>query len=275
MDLKKFKEQYALMGWKGLILFSLYRLLYYRLQNFKSTLNLIEWSKKESGRIEKARGYLMLRDLPSFSASNFYFRPFGSDPLVVKQHFFDNELAPVLKFFQAISHVPRLMLDAGGNIGAASRYIQLHYPEIKTIVVEPYKENCKVIEMNLTNVDYKLYPNALWYQPERLFLDETYEAWGIKVSSISGKGSSVEAKTIRGILNESGWGMPDFLKIDIEGAEEEIFQKDFELKQILNNVLCASIEPHSPQGEKIIKSVLAECGFTVEYHGELIYGFRY
>jgi len=272
---KRIREIFSLMGFRGLVAFSFYKMLYPTLQNFKSTLQLIEWCRKSKPVVKKEGGYLRLEDLPSFPQANFYFRPFSSDSLVVKQHFFSTELKPVVEYFQSISYVPSLMVDAGGNIGAAARFIQLHFPKIKTIVIEPSEENCRLILMNCEEVDYKLFPNALWHQSEKLSLDMTKEAWGIRVSSFSGKGKSVEAITLQTILNQAGWGVPDFLKIDIEGAEEEIFEKDRELKQILNKVRCVSIEPHSEKGSLLIRNVLNECGFKIAHHGELIYGFRY
>jgi FkbM family methyltransferase len=272
---KRIREIYSLMGFRGLVAFSLYKMLYPTLQNFKSTLQLIEWSRKSKPVVKKDGGYLMLGDLPSFPQAKFYFRPYSSDSLVVKQHFFSTELKPVIEFFQSISYVPSLMVDAGGNIGAAARFIQLHFPKIKTIVIEPSEENCRLIKMNCKEADYKLFPNALWYQAEKLSLDMTNEAWGIRVSSFSGKGKSVEAMTLQTILNQAAWGVPDFLKIDIEGSEEKIFEKDGDLKQILTNVRCVSIEPHSEKGSLLIRNVLYECGFKIAHHGELIYGFRY
>lgn len=273
--LKKISVLYSLIGLRGLATYLLYRFSYPNLQNFKSTLQLIEWSRKENSEIKKTENYLMLESLPAFPLANFFFRPFSSDSLIIKQHFFANELAPVVKYFKSIGHFPQIMLDAGGNIGAASKFIQLHFPKIKTVVIEPSEENCKLINLNLKGINYQLYQNALWYQSEKLSLDVTKEAWGIRVSSFSGIGKSVEAMTLQTILNQAGWGVPDFLKIDIEGAEEEIFDKDRELKQILKNVRCVSIEPHSEKGGLLIRNVLLECGFKIAHHGELIYGFRY
>jgi len=263
------------MGLRGLATYLLYRFSYLNLQNFKSTLQLIEWSRKENSEIKKAKSYLMLESLPAFPLAIFFFRPFSSDSLVVRQHFFSTELKPVIEYFKSISYVPSLMVDAGGNIGAASRFIQLNFPEIKTIIIEPSEENCRMINMNLKEIDYQLYPNALWYRTEVLAIDDTKDAWGIRVSSFSGKGKLVEAMPLQIILNQAGWGLPDFLKIDIEGAEEEIFQKDPDLINILKRVRCVSVEPHSIRGDKLIRNVLSESGFSVEHHGELIYGFRY
>lgn len=275
MVIKRIREIYSLIGVNGLCRYFLYKFLDFNLQNFKSTLQLIEWSRKGESDIKRKGAYLILRSLPTFRGINFYFRPFSSDSGVVKQHFLSKELQPVIDYFRSISQVPQLMLDAGGNIGAAARFLQLHFPEIQIIVIEPSMENCKVIKQNLIGVNFRLYRNALWYQTEKLSLDESKGAWGIRVSSFTGKGDAVEAVNIQKILELSQWGIPDFLKIDIEGAEEEIFQNDPKFKEILNKVQCVSIEPHSLYGEKLIRNVLSEAGFHIENHGELIFGFRY
>jgi FkbM family methyltransferase len=274
MVYKRVREVYTTLGLRGLILFGLYKILYFKLQNFKSTLQLMEWARKERVEIRKNRECLMLDSLPFYPTANFYFRPFTSDAMVVRQHFFQRELAPVVDYFKSISHDPKLMVDAGGNIGAATRFLQLHFPGLKSLIIEPSESNCRMIKKNIISDQFHLVQGALWYEEASLSFSGSAEAWAIKVKASQSKSNTIPGYTLSEILKMAKWGSPDFIKIDIEGAEEEIFEKDTNLKQIFRSVKCVTVEPHSELGKDLIHKVFQDCGFQVEYHGELIFGFR-
>jgi FkbM family methyltransferase len=274
MVYKRVREVYTTLGLRGLILFGLYKILYFKLQNFKSTLQLMEWARKERVEIRRSKDCLMLNSLPFFPTANFYFRPFTSDAMVVHQHFFQRELAPVVDYFKTISHDPKLMVDAGGNIGAATRFLQLHFLGLKSIIVEPSEANCRLIKKNLIPNQFHLIQGAVWYEKAPLSFSGSAEAWAIKVKASQSKSNTIPGYTLSDVLKMAKWGSADFIKIDIEGAEEEIFEKDPNLKLILQSVKCVSVEPHSKLGHQLIQKVFQECGFRVEHHGELIYGFR-
>lgn len=275
MALKRVREVYTLIGLRGLILFGLYKVLYFKLQNFKSTLQLMEWARKEGVGIQRNKNCLVLDSLPFYPTENFYFRPFTSDALVVRQHFFYQELTPVVDYFKSKFYTPLLMVDAGGNIGAATRFLQLHFPSLKSVIIEPSASNCMLIKKNLVGDQFYLVQGALWFEKSWLSFSGSAEAWAIKVKASQTKLNGIPAFTLKELIENASLGVPDFIKIDIEGAEEEIFEKDFNLKQILQSVSCVTVEPHSELGQHLVQKVFKECGLRVEHHGELIYGFKY
>jgi FkbM family methyltransferase len=123
---------------------------------------------------------------------------------------------------------PRTILDAGANIGMASIYYSQRYPLAKIIAVEPEASNFAVLLKNVAP-----YPNitpiqaALWNRDGFISLRSpdpstgAFGEWGFITDD--GNGSKVRAVTIPTLMAENKLDSIDLLKIDIEGAEREVF----------------------------------------------------
>ncbi len=79
-----------------------------------------------------------------------------------------------------ISRAPKVIVDAGANIGLASIYFANKYPDAKIIAIEPEQSNFKLLEMNVSP-----YPNvipvqaALWNKNEDInLIDPGLGKWG-------------------------------------------------------------------------------------------------
>ncbi len=134
-------------------------------------------------------------------------------------------------FINESYHLPfavpaRLILDLGANVGYASVYFATHYPEARIVAVEPEASNFRTMVRNTAP-----YPNviaieaAIWPRAEPLAIDKSGPEWGFRVSANGATGMpSVNGVTIDDILARWSEGAPvDLLKIDIEGAEKELF----------------------------------------------------
>lgn len=153
-------------------------------------------------------------------ANPIWIRPHTSDIDVFEQIFIDE--AYDLPFT-----IPaRLILDLGANVGYASVYFANRYPDARIVAVEPERTNFQVLARNT-----EPYPNvitieaAIWPRAEQLAVDNSGPAWGFQVTA-NGTGGmpSVSGITIDDVLKQWGGGAPvDLLKIDIEGAEKELF----------------------------------------------------
>lgn len=131
-----------------------------------------------------------------------------------------------------IKKTPKIILDAGANVGLASIYFANKYPHAKIIALEPEADNYEVLKKNIA-----AYPNitglygALWFENTRLNLvDPDLGSWGFmtqeKTSSSENFGDfvqDVQAYTVDKIIQDFGIDQIDILKIDIEGAEREVF----------------------------------------------------
>jgi len=164
---------------------------------------------------------------------NSYLRPVGrnvvlrsgtSDLSCLKQVF----LAQEYRTPYAVE--PKLIIDAGANIGMATLFFANEYPKARIVAIEPEASNFGMLKRNcagLTNVD--LVHAALWPSEEKVVIqDATAEKWAFSVAAATNSNGSemVKAVTIPGLLNQLGAEHIDILKLDIEGAERELFARE-------------------------------------------------
>ena len=124
---------------------------------------------------------------------------------------------------------PKLILDCGGNIGTAAVYFANKYPTAQIYSVEPEKNNFKLLQFNTI-----LYENvhainsALWDKETFIRVEDrgfgnlgwmTFETDAEEVGAF-------KTVTIPKLLADSGFDEIDLLKIDIEGAEKEVFEAE-------------------------------------------------
>jgi FkbM family methyltransferase len=124
---------------------------------------------------------------------------------------------------------PKVILDVGANIGMATLYYSQAYPKAKIVAIEPESSNYRILVKNcgaLPNVT--LIEAALWSEERPLVIQNpNAEKWMYSVAAVqspSGSGlQEVKAVTIPGIMRSLGVDHIDILKLDIEGAECELF----------------------------------------------------
>jgi FkbM family methyltransferase len=146
-------------------------------------------------------------------------RPRTSDKLVFEQIFLQGEYDLETDF------CPRLIVDAGANVGYASIYFATRWPNAQLVAIEPDPANFTVLLENL-----KAYPAiraiqaALWPRHELLTLQTGREAWSSRVTTEdTGDARQVRAITLDEVLSILSASEIDLLKLDIEGSERELF----------------------------------------------------
>lgn len=126
----------------------------------------------------------------------------------------------------------RVIIDAGANIGLASIYFALKFPHSKILALEPEPANFELLSRNV-----RPYSNvipihaALWNTDGDVDLCDpglgesgyTTRARRDELASGGSLGSKVRAITINTLLAEFDLQHIDVLKVDIEGAELEVF----------------------------------------------------
>jgi len=145
-------------------------------------------------------------------------RPNTSDINVFEQIFIDEE------YRCAIAAEPEIIIDAGANIGLASIYYSLTYPTAKIIAFEPEASNFALLQENI-----KHYPNiqcenaGLWNKNTWLKIhnpDGQKHSFTVEESSSP---QGIHAVTVDRVMEQHDLPFIDILKVDIEGAEKEIF----------------------------------------------------
>ena len=123
---------------------------------------------------------------------------------------------------------PKVIVDAGANIGLSTLYFANRYPESRIIAIEPEPENYGLLTKNTWP-----YPNvtplqaALWSDNKSVELrDPGFGSWGFTTHSITVPNASapVKAVTVDRLMDEFALPKIDILKMDIEGAELEVLR---------------------------------------------------
>lgn len=123
---------------------------------------------------------------------------------------------------------PKWIVDAGANVGCASVFFSKEFPCASILAIEPEASNYRILEQN-----GKRFPNittirgAIWNSDTELEIQNpTDENWAFRVQEFSTLGvPKVPAFSIPSILKRTGADWIDILKVDIEGAEKELFDK--------------------------------------------------
>ncbi len=130
----------------------------------------------------------------------------------------------------SLDHPPKFIIDAGANIGAASIYFAHKYPKAKIISIEPEKSNFHMLLKNTT--PYKnifCLQKALWHTNEPLTIknrDVNKESFEIGQKNQDCEQDIIQSTTVNDLIREFDLPAIDILKIDIEGAEKEVFSNN-------------------------------------------------
>ena len=143
--------------------------------------------------------------------------------------------------FQARTDRPRI-IDAGANIGLSVRYFKRLYPEATVIAYEPDAAIFQLLRQNVGDLPgVELRQAAAWTQDGELtFYSEGSLAGSSEVAFPRGAAATVvRAERLR---DEIAPAPVDFLKIDIEGAENSVL---FDVEDQLGQVDHLFFEYHS------------------------------
>lgn len=124
------------------------------------------------------------------------------------------------------------IVDLGANIGLASVFFGTRYPQARLVAVEPDGGNFALLQANIRALGTRAAAvrAAIWKENGEINL-KTREpdgarlhSWGIQVTEEHSESSeSVRAVQLDSLMAESALPMIDILKVDIEGAELELF----------------------------------------------------
>jgi FkbM family methyltransferase len=200
-----------------------------------------------------------------------------SDVPVFKQIIIDEEYYPVVKLFRERGKQIRTMIDAGSNIGLTALYIHNEFPHSQIVALEPNIENNLQLVNNLNMNGLKsILPRkeGIWSTNTKLsqsihFGDDRHWAFSLTESK-NGEYQVVDMETL---LTVNNIDILDFLKIDIEGAEGEIFFKSKSL-DFLKNVNVVAIEIHNRQTIHMYAKILEKNEFSWFLSGELLIAYR-
>ncbi len=127
---------------------------------------------------------------------------------------------------------PGTILDAGANCGYAAVAMARRYPGARLAVVEPEPQNLRALRGTLAanGLEAAVYGAALTAVegPVELQLSAVSGAHSVVPGLRSGGPGVclVAGRTVEGILAELGWDRIGLLKMDVEGAEKQLFREN-------------------------------------------------
>ena len=201
----------------------------------------------------------------------FYLRLNTSDIAAAQQVFLNDEY----KF--NTSRSPESIVDAGANVGLTSIYFANKYPDAKIFAIEPESSNYEMLKKNTEPYsNITAIHGALWKDNEKIqLIDPGLDKWGFQIQESDAAGTSnvcetVEAMTVDAIMEKIGVNSIDLLKIDIEGAEKEVFEN---AENWIDSVGILIVELHDGEKTGCSRSFYnATNGFNEEWRiGENVY----
>lgn len=193
-------------------------------------------------------------------------RPNTSD-FPVLGHVFDNDTYSCVHA-ENISTI----IDAGANIGAASVYFARKYPDAKIIAIEPDPDNYNILLKNVRPYKNITPVNAgLWGNDGNLeVFNKTNGNWGIQTrTSQDNETNSIKGFTIKTIMEKYNLDKIDILKMDIEGAEKDVFLNENNL--MLDKIRILSIELH----DRMVKNCSTVLFSVMSKHPEFSLDYIY
>ncbi len=121
---------------------------------------------------------------------------------------------------------PATIIDAGANIGLASLWFKKAYPGSTIIAVEPDEGNFHMLLKNTRHIGGILPLQAAIAPTDGVL---AMDRRGSRASGFTTRVALPDERTVRAIsiptlMKEHGLNKIDLLKIDIEGAEKELFE---------------------------------------------------
>tara|TARA_R110000796_G_scaffold206301_1_gene322627 strand:+ start:3954 stop:4940 length:987 start_codon:yes stop_codon:yes gene_type:complete len=192
------------------------------------------------------------------------------------------------------------VVDIGGNVGVFSVFAQQMKPK-HTFVVEPMKETFDYMCENLKGFDNvttinkaiskdggdmefviahhsgcNILKNNLREVGEEI---ANYATLSTGESKLNTNSTTVKTITINDLIKEYNIDCIDFLKVDCEGGEKDLFET-IDKNYLKNNVKKIALEYHSLEIREFIMKILIDCGFIIEKNTGgsdigLIYAYKF
>ncbi|KQN30878.1 hypothetical protein ASE92_19260 [Pedobacter sp. Leaf41] len=215
--------------------------------------------------------------------SGFYaikLRDNTSDKDAFSQIFINNEYQTLIDYIHLNEIEINTIVDAGANIGLSAIKFSNAFPNCKIICLEPDSDNFEQLQINLENIsNVIMLQKALWHKQDFLTLNKDFRdsrEWSRRVvKSNNTDDNFISAVSIADIIKQYSLQEIDFLKIDIEGSEAEIFKAENDLS-FLRQVKIIAIEIHDEFNcRNQIYRILRDNSFFIFNTGELTIGVKH
>ena len=166
----------------------------------------------------------------------------------------------------AVEGEPEFIVDAGANTGLTAARFATRFPRARILALEIDPSNFDLLQRNTRH-----YPNVepvhkgLWSHRTRIRVDNPdAESWAFQAAEVKGsEDASIEALGVADLMVDYRLPRIDLLKIDIEGAEHEVFAGGIDAW--IDRVAMIAVETHvrmRPGCTDAIRRAVAGHGFV-------------
>ncbi|HEY8519435.1 MAG TPA: FkbM family methyltransferase [Gammaproteobacteria bacterium] len=174
-----------------------------------------------------------------------------------------------------LPEAPRTIVDGGAHIGLASIYLANKYPNATIVALEPDEANYRLAQRNLRHYpQVHLVRGGLWHRDALLTIDNPEaESWAFRVREVRDAAEGgIVGRSLDSLLEELGLPHADLVKLDIEGAEAEIFARG--APRWLHRVTGLIIELHGRRAEAAVHRATRRLGLARSRRGEKVIFIR-
>jgi len=210
----------------------------------------------------------------------------SSDTRVFEQVFLMKDYAQVLEWFSDVSPGKEIktILDIGANIGCSALFFCIQLPAPDIFCLEPEESNYTRLLLNISlnpGRQIRCHRAALWTHPGDLYCSHDFrdgKEWGsrfVEATSDDKPDQKVSAIDINELAEKAGFAQVDFLKVDIEGAEADLFRTQLFQDFLAKKVCRVAVEVHE-EFIKIdeVRSILNSLGFQTKTISEFACGIK-
>jgi FkbM family methyltransferase len=208
------------------------------------------------------------------SCSPIYLRKNKSDVYIFKQVFLDQQY----RLFDFPLKTANRIIDAGANIGLAAIYFTDQFPTAEIICIEPELNNFLQLQKNTASYKNIFLENAAVWSKE-MSVVITNKSSSLSAGFMVGETkdlsneNAIPAITVYSLMKKYNWNDIDIVKLDVEGAEKEIFAND-QAFEWLSKTKLLIIELHDnsiANCSKYFFKALESFEYEAFYHHENIF----
>jgi FkbM family methyltransferase len=120
---------------------------------------------------------------------------------------------------------PKVIVDAGANVGLSSVFFAMRFPAARIVALEPDPDNARMARLNTRAFENVALIEAALMASGGLArkLEGPFNADSYRFSPATVQdGDSVPAVTVDALMRQQGFDTIDLLKMDIEGSERDV-----------------------------------------------------
>lgn len=164
------------------------------------------------------------------------------------------------------------IVDLGGHIGMASRWFRKRYPDAKIVMLEPEHENFAIASLNLLDQNVECRELAIGSVPGVCGIvmpgNQAPSSMAFRTTAVADlpardRNAPIDVVTMERVMYVHELPRIDILKIDIEGAEADLFRSNTLWLSRVNMVIIELHEYINPGIAKYVKDKLEK--YNIHY----------